>query len=202
MKCAIAFLLLASCSYSDDMPRRPALEDISTPTPFFIDGNIIPRITCPAARAMGSGVVIASDRVLTAAHVIRDEAGPRQCTVEGMAATVSRIDGDFAELKLDASTPFRGILSCDGFKEGGDYFAAGYALNLPRITIQALIGSRTKAGRLTITRGSVTPGMSGGPIFDTHGRVVGIVNAYSEKGLARAYGTALKDTFICEAGNG
>lgn len=185
------------------MTKRPAQENMTTPTPFFIDGNVIPRMTCNGPRgAIGaSGVVISSVIILTAKHVTHDETGlERDCQAEGVGAKITRSTNDFAEMRVAAQSPFRAIISCDGFKEGGDYYAAGYALNLPRVTIQYLTGTSTKSdNNLTIARGSVTPGMSGGPIFDLRGRVVGIVNAYTDKGITRAYGTALKDTFICES---
>ncbi len=174
------------------------------PTPWLIDPNIIPRISCVGLKGgmIGTGIVIDSDRVLTARHVVEEG----YCNADGIPFDrISGLEGaiDFVDVKLsmDVPMPFRALVSCEGFKEGDLYLATGYALGGARAVTQMVIGSKSKdGGRRTYLRGSFTPGMSGGPVSDMRGRIVGIVNAYSEKGVTLAYSIALKDTHVCRGG--
>jgi S1-C subfamily serine protease len=195
-------LALASCADKRQIPASVAVDAISptAPTPWLIDHDTIPRISCimPGAMGTGTGIVIDADRVITAKHVV--DRG--LCTVDGNEIeSIHPLVGtqDFVELKLKKPAfELRALISCAGFKEGEEYLATGYALSGHKAVTQLVLGSRTKDnGSRTYLRGSFTPGMSGGPVSDLRGRIVGIVNAYSLNGVTLAYSIALKETPIC-----
>jgi hypothetical protein len=54
----------------------------TTPTPFFLDNNIVPKITC--GEWMGTGVYVGKNLVATAKHVV--ESGG--CKIGGLDVTV------------------------------------------------------------------------------------------------------------------
>lgn len=196
-------LALSSCADKREVAASMAVDAIATPapTPWLIDHDTIPRISCilPGAMGTGTGIVIDSDRVITAKHVV--ERG--LCSVDGNEIeSIHPLIGtqDFVEIKLKRPAfQIRALLSCDGFKEGEEYLATGYALSGHKAVTQLVLGSKTKDnGSRTYLRGSFTPGMSGGPVSDLRGRIVGIVNAYSLHGVTLAYSIALKETHICQ----
>lgn len=145
-----------------------------------------------AGTILGSGVIISTDGyVLTAAHVV---AG-RQTVIVSLAgglsldAKVVRIDTatDVALLQL----PGRGFqcapFAAEPAAAGTDLFAVGTPLN-PKlansITRGIVSGIRTIDNhRLIQTDASVSPGNSGGPLFDANGRIQAIVQ-FKEAGTA------------------
>jgi S1-C subfamily serine protease len=184
----------------------------STPTQngYFINLNTIKLIQCVTedGHYEGTGFVIAKDRVVTANHVIY---GATACVIDHKPVKLisHETDLDVAVLEVDlgpnpAVLPF----SCDGYQEGETYFSIGYAHGLD-FAMTKLIGTGdfTDIGgddeypyagnHFSKITGIVIPGMSGGPIIDTNGRVVGINNLSDggDVGLSRS----LADTSLCAA---
>lgn len=141
---------------------------------------------------LGSGVIISTDGyVLTAAHVVEGRETAIVSLSGGLSldARVVRIDiaTDVALLKL----PGRGF-QCAPFAPepaavGTDLFAVGTPLN-PKlansITRGIVSGIRTIDNhRLIQTDASVSPGNSGGPLFDANGRIQALVQ-FKEAGTA------------------
>jgi S1-C subfamily serine protease len=171
------------------------------PTPFLVDMNIIPKVTC--GDYMGTGVYVGSGDVATARHVI--SASKAACTVDGSTSTFAggAAGKDFVLLHVKNAPPLRALINCQGFIEGHHYLAVGYALDAPRPVEQRLVGSFSASDApgfrgLIIFRGSVTQGMSGGPIFDEEdGSLVGIINANSEMGITESLGFPLSASPLC-----
>jgi S1-C subfamily serine protease len=154
-------------------------------------------------RALGSAFRIADGTFVTAAHV---SANPG-CEIDGLPIRTVHFDGyqDFAVVATDEEGgAFAMEYSCEGFQSGAFYFANGYAAGLPRQhlimlgsdpAMNALFGD----GGLHILSGAAQfiPGMSGGPVMNVEGKVVGIVNAlnrYFGFSLSRSIG----DTVLCQ----
>jgi S1-C subfamily serine protease len=187
MKRALIALLLGATP----VPANEAL-----PSPFFLELDLIERITC--GNAMGSGVRIDGDLVLTADHVV---AG-RTCTIDNVPVELVHEDGerDIAIIRTASISPSRMPLSCAGFVTGRMYLAVGYARGEHLVVqrLQGTGGTETRDGRflgLSELRGLIFPGMSGGAIVDETGQLVGIVNAGNAAGLSLSRG--LGDTFLC-----
>ena len=167
---------------------------------------------CGTGSSDGSGFVAADGLVVTNAHVV---AGSRMVTVTDSAgshpATTVVYDpgGDVAVLRVaDLATAPLTLRSTPvtngtpavvmGYPGGGPLTAE------PAVVVQQIpvvgqrIGSSVPLVRSVYRiAGSVRPGNSGGPLLDTGGRVIGIVNARSltdaDTGYALTLGTARQD---------
>jgi len=149
-----------------------------------LDVGAIRLVAC--GEATGSGALIGRRRLLTAWHVARRGG----CTVDGQPARVLRQDerSDWAVLETDVAGP-RLRVSCRGFRRGRYYLAGGFAFGAKlmvqglrygggRGAIRALEEGRAAArgDDFPLLEGLAFPGMSGGPVVDLEGRLVGIVN--------------------------
>lgn len=180
----VAGSLVSSSPYAPDEPR--------------IDMNAIARIDCGGFS--GTAFWITRTRIVTAVHVI---AAAQPCSIAGhVLSTVRSGNRDLAEVRgLENDHYLR--VDCGGFREGRVYHATGYALGDYRHTAR-LLATRDEEGDRDgppnagerILLGAVYPGMSGGPVVDGHGHVVGIVNR-SITSPPMAESRALADSFIC-----
>ena len=172
-----------------------------------IDRDSAPMMEC--ARGSGTGVVISSRTMLTASHVV---AGGHTCDIQdplrgGNTATLDRDDAsnDFATMKgRFRAKPVE--VNCDGFTTGETYYMTGHPYGKERITVPAVatpryLDTRPTNGpptkRLRELDGSSFPGMSGGPIMDDQGRVVGVVSSRPVDDRSVTMAKELRDTFIC-----
>jgi hypothetical protein len=178
------------------------------PTPYLVDEAVVPRIVCvrSGTASIGSGVRISAELVVTAAHVVDEGAA---CTVDGAAATLERADRgkDIVLLRVATPAPLRAIVGCGAIREGASYLGAGYAEGFDMLRVQALTGTSARdpgdqgaaLKGMVVFRGTATPGMSGGGIFDERtGAAVGIINVYYDNGILRMLGRSFADTFVCE----
>ncbi len=155
----------------------------------------------------GTGFLINDHTVVTAQHVVE---GMHSCTINGVAIKMN--EGDKALDYTTLSIETRGLESlpirCEGFKRGENYYAIGYARGA-RFTMNRLIASgrfedaTDEQGQdigihLRELRGTAIPGMSGGPILDKDGYVVGITVAISTIGVDRVFSRELKETHLCQ----
>ncbi len=194
----LAFVL-ALFSLASPVHARPVL-----------DVNAVKLVSC--GEATGSGALIGRRRLLTAWHV----AGRGGCSVDGKPARVVRRDerSDWAVLEADIRGP-RLRVSCRGFRPGRYYLAGGHAFGA-RLMVQGLRygGGRGRIHELKDGRpqargddfplldGLAFPGMSGGPVVDLEGRLVGIVNGSNVMStphplLASALLRDLRATALC-----
>jgi len=146
----------------------------------------------------GSGWVIAPGEVLTNAHVV---AGETDTAVEvegappGLPATVVLFDphNDLALLSVKgldlpaltlAQAPASGTAAAIlGYPEDGPFVAeAGRIGATDEVDTEDAYGNGPVARELTIARGLVRPGNSGGPMVDSAGQVVTTIFAASTSG--------------------
>jgi S1-C subfamily serine protease len=135
----------------------------------------------------GSGVHIGSGYVLTAAHVLADQKEIEVKTTLGekRKAEILWVSAkyDLAIMRVDATGLKASPLSCARPMVGEEIEARGNPLSEEFMTTHGKVSS-THAG-LSNPDGhdyiaadlTVAPGMSGGPVLNRHGYVVGIVSA-------------------------
>lgn len=202
---AAVFLALASPAAADSGDVGIDIKAAAFPTPYFMDLSLTHLIVCEVkhGRYMGTGTSINASDILTAYHVVAEG----KCSVQGMPVTTVYSDpvGDVAVVRFPpgARSERRATISCAGFKEGGDYFAVGFALGTD-FAVQHLTGTndelRAKGRPWALLRGNVFHGQSGGPIYDRDGRIVGIVNAAPDDGTPWALSLPLSETYLCAKG--
>lgn len=139
----------------------------------------------------GTAVKIGDDSYITAAHV----AVASGCEIDGTPVVNVEVDTarDYAIVRGPSSRR-SAKYSCRGFLPDTEYLGVGYAFGWKNLTYQPLRSSGFKVvGEPTqMFTGEVIPGMSGGPVFDRSGAVVGIVNM---RWPARSL--PLKETSLC-----
>lgn len=133
--------------------------------------------------------------VVTAAHVT----SRRVCRIEGREIAAEDEFGlDFATL---SGLPIgKGMkINCEGFVPGRWYHAVGYAGGNPwqmTVTVLATWEKADNGVRILLGYPTFIPGMSGGPVMNGAGEVVGIVNSYW-RGQPYSGSRELKDTSLC-----
>lgn len=182
----------------------------SDPSPYFLDPSSVVKFEC--AHGSGSGFYIGDGKFITARHVVlnmEEDGTPNDnCRINGMPVHVITIGKgwvDYALVSAPISLTFRQIMTCRPFREGQTYYATGYAEGRPWPVTQKLIGtgareasSQGAGANESLLRGAATEGMSGGPVVDENGVVVGIVSAGAEGGETSTMFLALADTPYCK----
>lgn len=137
---------------------------------------------------LGSGVVIAPSKVVTNCHVV-DSAGAISVhdSSRSFPATLLYADSerDLCELLVSGlAAPPASIGSIHGIRIGDRVFAIGAPRGLELTLSEGLISSlRTLAGmRYIQTTAPISPGSSGGGLFDEQGRLIGITTFYISEG--------------------
>jgi S1-C subfamily serine protease len=185
---ALPFLLL----------HQPALA-LAIPSPYAASFETVPQIECfgpKGNRWSGSGVRINDNTILTAAHV--PSGGLCEAHDTTLHNTRFEPGQDVAFETGDLKDGFRAIVSCEGIKEGERYLAMGYA-DGGAPDVEPLIGTDTRDGQLTIMRGHVYHGMSGGAVLNDSGEVVAVINAMQAQGMPLAFVTPLTQTYLCKS---
>lgn len=172
------------------------------PGPSQFDPEVMVEVG-PVASGVGTAFAIDKDGWwLTARHVVDacDRVGVvvgRGRAVEAMEVRIARF-ADLALIKTDrAPEPLKLDLSEDDFRIGQTAFHIGYPQGRPGEAATRLIGRETLIARgryeleepvlawaeLGRTKGVIgtLAGMSGGPVFDAQGRVVGVTIAESAR---------------------
>lgn len=131
----------------------------------------------------GSGVHIGNGFIVTAAHVVEGKSAMDVTDSLGNkhAGTVlwSNKSYDVALIRIDGYGDIRkSILACSPPSIGTNIVAKGNPLNLQNITTWGRVASdvreRDRWKLSFIADITIAPGMSGGPVFDARGNVVGI----------------------------
>ncbi|WFB34438.1 trypsin-like peptidase domain-containing protein [Kiritimatiellota bacterium B12222] len=152
--------------------------------------------------AGGTGFIISEDGyILSNGHVVLGS-DPEQPTEPAKRITVIlsderkysakvigfSMDPDVALLKIDPSTPLKPVEFADSLavSVGQRCFAVGTPVGLKRTFTSGILSNitRTDLGTETVvfqTDAAINSGNSGGPLFDSQGRVLGI-NTYASRG--------------------
>jgi S1-C subfamily serine protease len=156
----------------------------------------------------GTGEVIGKDRVLTAAHVVR---GSSACYAGRAKARVIYQDdvADIAVLETDTADKPPLAISCDGYEPNNLYLGVGFAegqdyviqkfISTGKVISVPVRNSPKPIVKMALMIGYSFEGMSGGPVVDAHGRIVGLVNAGAGGGDPLMISRALADTALCTA---
>lgn len=193
-----------------------AANPVADPSPYFLDDATITQVTCPTGDDgawLGTAFYLGNGKWMTARHVIRDEDSRDKhlfpaCYVGGKKITVTEVGigfRDYAIFTADIYPQYRAILSCNGFSQSLHYYATGYAEGNPWPVTQRLVGSGSNSlepgvgNNEALLRGASTEGMSGGPVSDDDGVVVGLVSAGAGEGVTMEMFLPLADTSVCRS---
>lgn len=160
----------------------------------------------------GSGVHIGGGYVVTAAHVIGDGTPVVRVKSMGGGEIVAEIlwrndAADIALLRSALPDDRRADLACRMPVVGEEVLAEGNPANLEFLTSWLKVSGRVEErGRwrsAMVVNGTILQGMSGGPLFDREGRVLGIVVGTLAMGSSpfamapTGFGFAVPATEIC-----
>jgi hypothetical protein len=176
-------------------------------TDYSMPLDSIRRIYC--GDFVGTGEVVNGNTFLTASHVVTDDNGiNRTCFVNGSPAKIVYNNRalDYAIIVGDTEDLKRIPINCFGFNSNQPYLMIGYPKG-DDFSVQAVIATdmfvntydKEDHKPLTHTRALVgkpaIPGMSGGPVFDLNGELVGTILAVRGDGVSLS--RELKDTVLC-----
>jgi tetratricopeptide (TPR) repeat protein len=195
-----ALVILAVCavalgSHGQKQPAPPAQKPLPTLSAQQIFKHVAPSVMVVESldangkvAAFGSGVVIAPDRVITNRHVIEDGAGFRvEHDGKKWPAKLVRVDPDhdLAELFVAGlGAPVVTVFDSSKLAVGETVYAIGAPEGLELTISEGLIsGLRDFDKGLVIQiSAAISPGSSGGGLFDSQGRLVGVTTFYLKEG--------------------
>jgi S1-C subfamily serine protease len=190
------------------VPDRAPLESAiaaATPATVKITGS-----ACGLATA-GSGVVVATHLVLTAAHVVAGATESRVMDARGEHSAVPILVDPLSDmavlyvdvldeqpLSIDAGNAARGTIGVVlGYPHaGGLEVSPAVVLDAYRADGHDIYGRQAITRHVLEVQAEIVPGSSGGPIVDAHGTLIGMVFGQSENDPGIGY--ALTATAIRE----
>ncbi len=144
-----------------------------------------------------TGMVLAQNRVLTAAHCVGEA-----MQADGQPAIILKVDEFYDLVWLDVLTirPIL-VLSDDPVHESDEVQAYGYAWGWDRLTmltcrvVHVDFSPNPKMPVGVFTQGGYIPGMSGGPVVNSRSEMVGIIQQTND-GIGYGVGVQLIRAFL------
>jgi len=137
---------------------------------------------------LGSGVVVGTGQVITNCHVAT-AGGTLAVKVGGeqFSASVEVADEEYDLCRLSVmglTAPAVPIGSIDSLKTGQKVYALGAPQGLELTISDGIVSAfrEMPQGRIIQTTAPISPGSSGGPLFDAYGRLVGIMTFQHRSG--------------------
>lgn len=204
MNQAVALLSLAACCAATPTKHETLPELIAS-----AKESVVRVLTYQKGGVgVGAGYAISkSGHIVTAAHVVQ---GAKMVEVvlsneATYVATVLLQDpvGDIAVLRIDSLTKPVEFADSDAIEPGDSVFAIGHPLGLFYSVSSGIVSAKYRYINLGVTGDFIqlnlatNPGNSGGPVFDNHGRVIGMVtfSVVSPRGPS-GYGLAVPSNRI------
>lgn len=183
MRSVFLLSLLAASSALSASPRDPGVESDSPAMVFSRVSGAVVLIRAETARgtSQGSGVIVGLGQVVTNLHVVE---GAQKIVVvfrgkeqQATVASTSKRERDLALLAVDTTGGSRVALRRS--KElvvGERVFAIGNPRGYEQTLTDGLVSALRKDGDAFVvqTSAAISPGSSGGGLFDSRGRLVGI----------------------------
>lgn len=157
----------------------------------------VAQVVCEDGR--GTAFKIESGQWLTARHVSANGG----CTLNGRRVYQAHADqvGDFAIIDIGDSSTGGLKVDCGGFRDGEWYHGIGFGKGVQQSksvrhsAFHSMLWGRSFA---VLMANRFVPGMSGGPVLNSAGEVVGIANAYGiEQRIS--FSRELKRTKLCQS---
>lgn len=142
-----------------------------------------------AARGRGSGVMVAPDRILTNCHVVAGSSAPRSVqvvhSVTGQSVVAERVavladDEDVCLLEAPGAPAYPATLGrSEALEIGARTYTVSYPGGRQLGWSEGELRDRQRIARLDVllTNNYCRPGVSGGPLFDAGGQVIGLTSA-------------------------
>jgi hypothetical protein len=182
---------------ADLLPRRPDRIAATPLAPSDVFKKVAPSIWVVVATpsraelrvrnvALGSAVAISEHLLLTNCHVVKDRPIIK-LVQDGTRDNASLVAADYAgdrcvvKAETLTLTPVAGVRSIESLAVGERAFAVGAPLSLERTLSEGLVSAiRSRGGRAMVqTSAAISPGSSGGGLFDERGNLIGITTLYS-----------------------